>query len=65
MTWAQQEMNPEDRAEGKSPRFVARLHSETIRRVTLVGGLCMLSLERKLVRLELLSVIAHVVVIQN
>ena len=57
-------MNAEDCVEGKSRRFVVRLHLEAVRLATLAGGLLMLSLVHKLVCLEL-GVVAQVVAIQK
>lgn len=58
-------MNAEGCVEEKLQRFVARLHFEAVRLVTLAGGLLMLSLVHKLGRLELLCMIVRFVAIQN
>lgn len=65
MTQGHQKMNAEGCVAGKLPRFVARLNLEAVRSVTLAGGLLRLSLVRRLGRLELLSMTAHFVAIQN
>ena len=58
-------MNAEDCVEGKLLRFVAWLQFEAVRLATLAGGLSRRSLVHKPGYLELLSMVARFVAIQN